>query len=92
MAVSGAKFSTAIPFSFVYGGKTFRTTPAVMEIFRGFFERNAGYLLNSFSVDGIAECQEADGYVYAFDRDKPKSWERRHWPQIRSRLSRIQKP
>ena len=61
-------------------------------LFRGFFERNAGYLLNSFPVDGIAEGQEADGYVYAFDRDKPKSWEKRHRPQIRIRLSRIQKP
>jgi DUF1680 family protein len=34
-------------------------------------------------VDGIAECQEADGYVYAFDRDKPKYWEQgnyaRNW-------------
>ena len=26
-------------------------------------------------VDGIAECQEGDGYVYAFDRDKPKDSE-----------------
>lgn len=25
-------------------------------LFRGFFERHAGDLLNSFSVDGIAEC------------------------------------
>jgi hypothetical protein len=61
-------------------------------LFRGFFERNAGYLLNSFLVDGIAGCQEADGYVYAFERDKPKSLEKRHRPQIRSRLSRIRKP
>ena len=34
-------------------------------------------------VDGIAQCQEADGYVYAFDRDKPKYWEQgnyaRNW-------------
>jgi len=34
-------------------------------------------------VDGIAECQETDGYVYAFDRDKPKYWEQgnyaRNW-------------
>jgi hypothetical protein len=34
-------------------------------------------------VDGIAECQEADGYVFAFDRDKPKYWEQgnyaRNW-------------
>ena len=61
-------------------------------LFRGFFERHAGSLLNSFPVDGIAEGQEADGYVYAFGRDKPKSWEKSHRPQIRRRLSRTQKP
>ena len=52
-----------------------RVTLPPGSLFRGFFERNAGYLLNSFPVDGIAECQEAAGYVYAFKRDKPKHWE-----------------
>ncbi|MFZ4779318.1 MAG: hypothetical protein ACOYM3_28470 [Terrimicrobiaceae bacterium] len=61
-------------------------------LFRGFFERNAGDLLNSFPVDGIAARQEADGYVHAFDHEKPKSWEKSHRPQIRRRLSRTQKP
>ena len=34
-------------------------------------------------VDGVAECQEEDGYVYAFDRDKAQCWEQgnyaRNW-------------
>jgi DUF1680 family protein len=43
------------------------------------------------AVDGIAECQEADGYVHAFDRSILWLNEKSQRRQIRSRFSKIQK-